>query len=151
MLNQTQVDRDKPRNLEFGLLLWTQGYQLDHLQSLRLLKHFFDNVLLELLGLPHVFPHAVHLIFCVDQVEGVILCRPYSLSSFLSVVPWLILTSTLEMWLGTVRTSVQGQGICTDTASRVASGEIQLLLRSSLMVSLPFVGLGVVMSVKCSL
>ena len=58
---------------------------------------------------------------------------------------------TLETWLGTVRTSVQGQGICTDTASRVASGERQLLLRSILMVSLPFVGLDVVMSVKCSL
>ena len=57
---------------------------------------------------------------------------------------------TLETWLGTVRTSVQGQ-TCTDTASRVASGERQLLLRSSLTVSLPFVGSGVVMSVKCSL
>ena len=47
--NQTQVDRDNPRNLDSGLwtftffygLRMTQGYQLD-----QLLKHFFDNVLL---------------------------------------------------------------------------------------------------------
>ena len=38
----------------------TQGYQLD---QLRLLYHFFDNVLLELVGLPHVLPltGTVHL------------------------------------------------------------------------------------------
>ena len=37
----------------------TQGYQLDQLLSLRLLKPFFNNVLLELGGLPHVFPLAL--------------------------------------------------------------------------------------------
>ena len=66
--------------MDFGLRM-TQGYQLDH--SKTLLKHFFDswtlgliyvlslatqtlktfffNVLLELGGLPHVLPLAVHL------------------------------------------------------------------------------------------
>ena len=39
------------------------GYQLDHLLSLRLLKPFFDNVLLEHGGLPQVLPLAVHLDF----------------------------------------------------------------------------------------
>ena len=34
----------------------TQGYQLDHSISLRLLKHFFDNDLLEYCGLPLVLP-----------------------------------------------------------------------------------------------
>ena len=37
----------------------THGYQLDHLLSLRLIKPFFDNVLLEHGGLPHVLHHAV--------------------------------------------------------------------------------------------
>ena len=47
----------------------TQGYQLDHLQSLRLLKHFCDNVLLEHVGLPHhVLPLAVYLDFGVVGV-----------------------------------------------------------------------------------
>ena len=36
-------------------------YQLVHLLLLRLLKTFFDNVLLELVGLPHVLSLAVHL------------------------------------------------------------------------------------------
>ena len=68
-MNQTGVDRDKPRNLEFGLwtldffyeLRMTQGYQLDHSLSKRLLKHFFDNVLLEHVGL------AVHLFFVLSR------------------------------------------------------------------------------------
>ena len=42
-------------NLEFGYktldffygLRMTKGYQLDHSLSLRLLKHFFDNIFLE--------------------------------------------------------------------------------------------------------
>ena len=38
----------------------TQGYQLDHSLSQRLLKHFFDNVLFENVGLIHVLPLAVH-------------------------------------------------------------------------------------------
>ena len=61
-VNQTRVDRDKPRNLDFGALdLWTldffyglrmtQDYQLDHSLSQRLLNYFFDNVLLEHVGL----------------------------------------------------------------------------------------------------
>ena len=48
--DQTRVDRDKPRNSEFGLL-----------------KHFFDNVLLEHDGLTHVFPHAAHLDFLLSR------------------------------------------------------------------------------------
>ena len=47
----------------------TQGYQLYHSLSLSLLKHFFDNALLENDGLPYVLPLAVH----PEQVEGVIL------------------------------------------------------------------------------
>ena len=39
-----------------------------------------DNVLLEHGGLPHVLSLAVHLVFCAEQVEGVILCNFYSLS-----------------------------------------------------------------------
>ena len=61
-------------NLEFGLrfneswdscyeLGMTQGYQLDHLLSLKILKPFCDNVLLEHDGLPHVLPLAVNLDF----------------------------------------------------------------------------------------
>ena len=63
-LDQTQVDREEPRTLVYGL--WTllrDGAQydsglptglceLDNLLSLRLLNPFFDNVLLE---------HGVHL------------------------------------------------------------------------------------------
>ena len=76
--DQTRVDRDKPRNLElglwfidFGLLLLTeddsgQGYQLDHSLSQRLLKHLFDNVLLEHVGLVCVLPPAVHLFFWAE-------------------------------------------------------------------------------------
>ena len=51
-----------------GLRVWgqgltmTQGYQLDHSLSQRLLKHFIDNVLLEHVGLIHVLPLAVHLL-----------------------------------------------------------------------------------------
>ena len=56
-------DRDKPRNLEFelwfidfgpllwtGVINWTTHYHSD--------KHFFDNVLLEHGGPPHVLPLA---------------------------------------------------------------------------------------------
>ena len=62
----------------YGLRM-TQGYQLDHSLSQRLLKHFFDNVLLEHVVLICVLPHAVHLVFCAEQVEGVILSHFYSL------------------------------------------------------------------------
>ena len=40
---------------------------------------WFDDVLLEHGGLPHVLPLAVHLFFCAEQVEGVILSHFYSL------------------------------------------------------------------------
>ena len=58
-------------NLDFDLwtldffyeLRMTQGYQLDHSLSQRLLKHFFDNVLFKNVGLIHVLPLAVHLFF----------------------------------------------------------------------------------------
>ena len=40
------------------------GYQLDHSLSQRLLKHFFDNVLCEHVGLICVLPLAVHLFLC---------------------------------------------------------------------------------------
>ena len=50
--------------LDFFYGLWmTQGYQLDHSLSQRLLKYFFDNVLLEHVGLIRVLPLAVHLFF----------------------------------------------------------------------------------------
>ena len=52
----------------------TQGYQRDHSLSQRVLKHFFENVLLEHVGLICVLPLAVHL----DQLEGVILSHFYS-------------------------------------------------------------------------
>ena len=58
--------------MDFGLRM-TQGYQLDHSLSQRLLKHFFDNVLLEHIGLVHVLPLAIFLVFYAEQVEGVIL------------------------------------------------------------------------------
>ena len=57
----------------------TQGYQLDHSLSQRLFKHFFDNVLLEHVGLIHVLPLAVHLFFCAEKVEVVVLSHFYSL------------------------------------------------------------------------
>ena len=47
----------------FYELRMTQGYQLDHLLSLRLLKPFCDNALLEPGELPHVLPLDVHLDF----------------------------------------------------------------------------------------
>ena len=62
----------------YGLRM-TQGYQLDHSQSQRLLKHFFNNVLLEHVGLICVLPLAVHLFVCAEQVGGVILSHVYSL------------------------------------------------------------------------
>ena len=75
IIDQTRVDRDKPRNLEFGLwfmdfglLLWTEddsGFY--HSLSQRLLKHFFDNVLLELVGLICVLPLVVHLLFVLNR------------------------------------------------------------------------------------
>ena len=58
-VNQTRGDRDKPSNLDFGLCFF-----MDHSLSQRLLKHFFDNVLLEHVGLIHVLTFAVHVFFC---------------------------------------------------------------------------------------
>ena len=52
----------------------TQGYQLDHSLSQRILKHLFDNVPLEHVGLINVLPLAV------QQVEGEILSHLYSLT-----------------------------------------------------------------------
>ena len=53
---------------------------MDHLVSLRLFKPFFDNVVLEHGGLPHVLSLAVHLdFFGVELVEGVIQCYSFSL------------------------------------------------------------------------
>ena len=57
----------------------TEGYHLGHSISQRLLKYFFDNVLFEHVGLIHVLPLAVHLFFCAEQVEGVVLSHFYSL------------------------------------------------------------------------
>ena len=57
------------------------GHPPDTQEYLGLLSEsFFDNVLLEHGGLPHVLPLAVHLIFLPEQVEGVILSHFYSLS-----------------------------------------------------------------------
>ena len=55
MLNSFQFQTRLESTLDFGLwtldffyrLRMTQGYQLGHSLSQRLLKHFFDNVLLE--------------------------------------------------------------------------------------------------------
>ena len=56
-----------------GLLWATLGYSgTTHYHNI-LLKHFFDNVLLDHVGLVHVLPLAVHLVFYAEQVEGVIL------------------------------------------------------------------------------
>ena len=49
----------------FYVLRMTQGYQLNHSLSQRLLKHFFDNVLLDHVGLILVLPLAVHLFLFV--------------------------------------------------------------------------------------
>ena len=67
-LDSTGTSPEIP-NMDFGL--WTfdffyglgmnQDYQLDHSLSLRHLKPFFDNVLLDHCGLPHVLTLAVHL------------------------------------------------------------------------------------------
>ena len=74
--------------LDFGL--WTldffyglrmnQGYQLDHSLSQRLFKDFFDNVLLEHVGLIRVLPLAVHLFFTLSCLRG---------PSCLKVVEWV--------------------------------------------------------------
>ena len=65
----------------------TQGCQLDIFLSLRLLKPFVDNVLLENSGLPHVIPLAVHLdFFFVEQVEGIILSKFYSVGILVRAV-----------------------------------------------------------------
>ena len=54
--------------LDFFYRLWmTQGYQLDHSLSQRLSKHFFDNVLLEHVGLIRVLPLTVHLFFVLSR------------------------------------------------------------------------------------
>ena len=59
----------------------TQGYQLDQLLSLRLLKPFCYNVVLEHGGHPNILHLAVHLDF-FEPVEVVILSHFYSLSFF---------------------------------------------------------------------
>ena len=66
------VERDNPGicRLNFGLLLT----QYD--------SGFFDNVLLEHVGLPNVLPLAAHL-DCAEQVEGVILSHFYFVSLFI--------------------------------------------------------------------
>ena len=76
--NQTRVDRDKPRTLEFGhrfmyfvLLLWTKedsGLPTIPLTITKTSKHFFDNGLLEHAGLIHVLILAVHLLFSAEQL-----------------------------------------------------------------------------------
>ena len=42
-------------NFFYGLRMTSGFYQQDHSLSQRLLKHFFDNVLLEHVGLIHVY------------------------------------------------------------------------------------------------
>ena len=46
----------------------TWGFYLNHLIPLRPFKSIFDNVLLELGGLPHVLPLAVHLILLPELI-----------------------------------------------------------------------------------
>ena len=45
----------------------TQGYQLDPTLSQILLKYFFDNILLEHIGLICVLPLAVHHFFVLSK------------------------------------------------------------------------------------
>ena len=100
------VNRDKPRNLSFGLYfgLWSwdffywlgmiQGHKLDHLD-------FFDNVLLEHVGLPHVFP----LAFFPPGLEG---GGPWAFSnSPESKLPFAFLDSGLGLWTGTLTQACQ--------------------------------------------
>ena len=71
MSRQGQAQEFGHWNLDFGLwtldffygLRMTQGYQLDHSISQRLLKHFFDNVFVEHVGFIRILPLAAHL-FC---------------------------------------------------------------------------------------
>ena len=68
----------------FYELRMTQPGLPTHSLSQRLLKHFFDNVLLEHVGLIRLLPLAVQLFFfCSEQVEGVILSNFYSLGFIL--------------------------------------------------------------------
>ena len=65
-------DRDKPKNLDFGLLLWTWNdlvLPTGPLTSLfiRLLKAFFDNVILEHGEVPYVLSLTVHLDFLLNR------------------------------------------------------------------------------------
>ena len=63
----------------------TQGYQMSAgpLNITQTLQAFFDNVVLEHGGLPHVLSLAVHLYFFgVELVEGVIQCYSFSLISY---------------------------------------------------------------------
>ena len=60
----------------------TQGYQLDHSLSQRLLKHVCDNVHLEHVGLIHVLPLDVHLfLYVLSRKRGSF----YSLSFLLDI------------------------------------------------------------------
>ena len=43
---------------------------MKYMRTQRLLKHFFDNAFLDLVGLIHVLPLAVLLFVCSEQVEG---------------------------------------------------------------------------------
>ena len=52
--------------MDFALWM-TQGYQLDHSLSQRLLTNFFDNVLLEHIGLIRVLPLADYLFFGLSR------------------------------------------------------------------------------------
>ena len=58
----------------------TKSYQLDISLSLRHLKPFFDNVLLDHGGLPHVLPPAVHLNIFPCSACKFIISHFYSLS-----------------------------------------------------------------------
>ena len=73
----------------------TQGYQLDHVLSLRFLKPFFDNVLFEHGGPPHVCPLAVH---STEQVERVILSL-FLLFEFLGPLGPLVAALVFRGWI----------------------------------------------------
>ena len=89
------------RGLLFGLGM-TQGDQLDHSLLLILPKPLFDNVLPEHVGLPHVLPLAVHLDFCSEQLERVIL-RHFNSWVFFCVRPPAWLKVLCGWWVGWVK------------------------------------------------
>ena len=91
--NQTRSRKGQAQEFVIWTLVYSlgtsfidSGYQLDSL-SFRLLKPFFDNVLLEHVGLPHVLPLAAHLavglgIWCGNLIDSLESKFPFSFFLF---------------------------------------------------------------------